>query len=464
MDKADNKVKKPRPGHGATQPNTQSSDHTTIRPRPRPGGTATPSKPLIDNNDNTVIRPRKTRTSNTPISLTVPNDNDILKQSPLIDAASPLLSLTPQLRQLEGQIDVHSLHQHIKQLMDNFKKKINNLIDDTQIRNDALYILCSLIDETVLNTPWGENSAWSQKPLLSFFHKETYGGEKVYTILENAILTPTKHYELIELIYLSLSLGFLGKLRIDPQGSIKVDQIRAEAYNVLHKSRDRYKKKLSKNIAPTTELKSKLYSLLPIWLFIATLTLIAFAFYSYWLIELNKRSDEMGFKLAGLTPNSQETQLSNAELRPETIALRQLLAPEIERNLLSVEEYRSHTSIILHAGELFGSGSTAIHEAFYPILDKISKALEATPGRIIVAGHTDNVAIRSPRYPSNWHLSLARASSVVQYMDEAASLKARLLPEGRGENEPIASNENAEGRAKNRRVAIDIYHELNNKP
>jgi len=462
MDKDNNTVIKPRPGHGAAQSPPASSDHTVIRPRPRPGGAAA-AKPLMDNNNSTVIKPRKTRTPNMSFNLNAPGDNDILKQSPLIDAASPLLSLTPQLRQLEGQVDVHSLHQHIKQLMQAFQQKINNLVDSTEIRSDAVYILCSLIDETVLNTPWGENSAWSQKPLLSFFHKETYGGEKVYSILDDALLTPAEHYELIELIYLSLSLGFMGKLRIDPQGSIKVDQIRSEAYNVLNKSRDRYEQKLSANISPVTGLKAKLYSLLPAWLFVATLILIAFACYSYWLIELNKRSDEMSFKLAGLTPVALETHLPNTELHPEAIALRQLLAPEIERNLLSVEAYRTHTSIIVHAQELFGSGSTAIHEAFHPVLDKIAKALESIQGRIIVAGHTDNIAIRTPRFPSNWHLSLARASAVVKYMDKVASLEARLLPEGRGENEPLVSNEDAEGRAKNRRVAIDIYHSIDNK-
>jgi len=456
-------VIKPRPGHGAAQPQSTSSDHTVIKPRPRPGGATVTPKPLMDNNDSTVVKPRKARIQNMPFSLNAPGDNDILKQSPLIDAASPLLSLTPQLRQLEGHIDVHSLHQHIKELMQAFQQKINNLIDSTEIRNNALYVLCSLIDETVLNTPWGENSAWSQKPLLSIFHKETYGGEKVYTILEDALLTPAEHYELIELIYLSLSLGFMGKLRIDPQGSIKVDQIRTEAYDVLNKGRDRYKKKLSANISPATGLKAKLYSLLPAWLFVATLILTAFACYSYWLIDLNKRSDEMSFKLAGLTPVAQELSLPNTKVRPEVIALRELLAPEIERNLLSVEEYRAHTSIIVHAEELFGSGSTIIHEAFHPVLDKIAKALESIQGRIIVAGHTDNIAIRTPRFPSNWHLSLARASAVVKYMDGVASLEARLLPEGRGENEPIASNKDTEGRAKNRRVAIDIYHPIDNK-
>jgi len=93
------------------------------------------------------------------------------------------------------------------------------------------------------------------------------------------------------------------------------------------------------------------------------------------------------------------------------------------------------------------------------VLDKIAKALEAIPGRIIVSGHTDNIAIRTPRFPSNWHLSLARASAVVKYMDNVGELTGRMLPEGRGENEPVADNETTEGRAKNRRVVIDMFYE-----
>ncbi|NOY73153.1 MAG: type VI secretion system protein TssL [Gammaproteobacteria bacterium] len=458
MDNESNTIIKPRPKKGANQDQPALTDRTIVAPRPRPGGamaTPTPS-------DSTVITPRKTRAQNLPLSINAPKENEILKQSPLIDAAGALLSLTPQLRQLEGKVDVNNLHHNITLLVRNFHREMSSKIADIETQHSASYVLCSLIDETVLNTPWGENSAWSQKPLLSVYHKETYGGEKVYNILDEAMITPSKNHELIELIYLSFSLGFMGKLRIDPQGSVKIEQLLGRTYDALKKSRDRYKNQLSKNISPATGLKHKLHSLLPAWLFVASLTLVAFGIFNYWLFDLNKKSDAISSKLAALTPVETERNPTTGESRAEVIALRQLLAPEIERNLLSVDDYITHTSIVLHAEELFSSGSTDIAEAFHPVLSKIAKALESIQGRIIVAGHTDNIAIRTPRFPSNWHLSLARANAVVQYMSETASLKARLLPEGHGENEPVSPNTSPTGRAKNRRVAINIYHTKNN--
>ncbi|GAB1269907.1 type VI secretion system protein TssL, long form [Aurantivibrio infirmus] len=467
MEYEDNTVIKPRPGGRTSSPrgnpdsNSDLSDQTVIKPRPRPGGNKTSPQTFSDGADNTVIKPRKARTLNIMLNLKAPNSAEVLKQSPLIDAASSLLSLTPQLRQLDGKVDIYSLRQHVTQLISRFQLQLKTVIEDLEVRSNASYVVCSLIDETVLNTPWGENSAWSQKPMLSQFHQETYGGEKVYAILDNAMLSPTLYYELIELIYLSLSLGFLGKLRIDPQGAVKAEQIRSRIYDVLNQSRERYQRELSIHTKPANSLKNRLHSFLPLWLFVATLTLAAFGIFNYLLIDLNKRSDLSRDQLVNLIPVQEETKLPENRSRQEAITLRRLLSDEIDRGILSVDDYRTHTSIVLHSNELFDSGSTDIDQAFFPVLDKIAKALEAIPGRIIVSGHTDNLAIRTPRFPSNWHLSLARASAVVRYIDEAAALQARLLPEGKGESLPLADNSTVEGRAKNRRVVIDIFHENN---
>ncbi|MGH1470067.1 MAG: type VI secretion system protein TssL, long form [Cellvibrionaceae bacterium] len=468
MDNDDITVIKPRPGRASgksatpQKPSTgfqnPASDQTIIKPRPRPGGSQKNPIAAPFNSDTTVIKPRRSRpTSNAAMNLKIPRDHEILKQTPLIDAASPVLSLTPQLRQLDTSIDVHTLHSHIKQLIANFEDKAVRILDDAQQRKNTSYVLCALIDEAVLNTPWGENSAWSQKPMLSIFHQETYGGEKVYSILDDALVSPVKNHDVIEIIYLALSLGFMGKLRIDPQGSMKSEDIRTQVYQVLTRGRDRLQRELSTHIAPLISSQYRLQSFLPVWIFIATMTLLAFGIYSYWLMQLNEKSDLTTAALAQLIPMQSKSQLSQNLVRPEAIALGELLAPEIAQGVLSVKNFTGNTSIALHAEELFKSGSTSIKESYEPILDKIGKALEATPGKIIVSGHTDNESIRTPRFPSNWHLSLARASAVVKYLDNVATLNARLLPEGRGANEPIASNETPEGRAKNRRVVIDVF-------
>ncbi|CAN0603541.1 unnamed protein product, partial [Ectocarpus sp. 12 AP-2014] len=90
---------------------------------------------------------------------------------------------------------------------------------------------------------------------------------------------------------------------------------------------------------------------------------------------------------------------------------------------------------------------------------RIGTALRSEPGQIIVAGHSDNIPIRTVRFPSNWHLSLARASSVAKILTGYLSDPGRLSVDGRADNEPIASNDTAQGRAENRRIEIILIKE-----
>jgi type VI secretion system protein ImpK len=102
---------------------------------------------------------------------------------------------------------------------------------------------------------------------------------------------------------------------------------------------------------------------------------------------------------------------------------------------------------------LFPSAGASISPEYETLIARIGTALNAVPGQIIVSGHTDSVPIRSPRFPSNWHLSEERARSVMQLLS-ATVAPNRLTAEGRGDTELVAGNETAADRARNRRVEI----------
>ena len=109
---------------------------------------------------------------------------------------------------------------------------------------------------------------------------------------------------------------------------------------------------------------------------------------------------------------------------------------------------------------LFDSGKADFRSEASPILNKIGTILANFDDHIIkIEGHTDNVPMSSGRYESNMWLSTARATRVFEYLTEEKGLSPKTLEaSGRGEYEPIASNQTAEGRAKNRRVEIKIYN------
>jgi chemotaxis protein MotB len=92
------------------------------------------------------------------------------------------------------------------------------------------------------------------------------------------------------------------------------------------------------------------------------------------------------------------------------------------------------------------------------VLKKVGEALKGYKNKIIrVVGHTDNVPVGKTEqggFPSNWELSVARATNVVRYLQEVGVPPERMVASGRGEYEPIASNDSAEGRPKNRRIEI----------
>ena len=114
--------------------------------------------------------------------------------------------------------------------------------------------------------------------------------------------------------------------------------------------------------------------------------------------------------------------------------------------------------IVLSDDILFDSGKAELKKDAYPILDKVIAIIkQKVPDKNIgVSGHTDNVPITYSNWKSNWELSSARATNVLYYLEGKGIPPKQLSATGYGEHRPIASNDTAAGRSKNRRVEIVI--------
>jgi len=132
-----------------------------------------------------------------------------------------------------------------------------------------------------------------------------------------------------------------------------------------------------------------------------------------------------------------------------------------EKEQVWIEEKNARSVITLSEAVLFNSGDPDLSPSGTDVVDRIALAVAKYPEReILIEGHTDNVPIGEmlkERYASNWELSSGRACTVLRYLYWKHKLDPQHLAAiGYGEHRPIATNDTAEGRARNRRVVISI--------
>jgi type VI secretion system protein ImpK len=141
--------------------------------------------------------------------------------------------------------------------------------------------------------------------------------------------------------------------------------------------------------------------------------------------------------------------------RPDLVdRVRTFLAPEIQQNLVVVSGDAQRLVVRIKGRGMFGSGSASVEAGFLPLLNRIAEALAEERGRVVLYGHSDSQPIRTVRFPSNHHLSLARAEAAMRVIAAASADAGRFSAVGRADTEPLGSNATAEGREENRRIEL----------
>lgn len=172
------------------------------------------------------------------------------------------------------------------------------------------------------------------------------------------------------------------------------------------------------------------------------------------LAELEKEVSEMDMEkdiAEKLKQEQEEKTITDAHKLLKT------LEPEIAQGLIAINTQGNRILLRINEKGSFPSGSSIVKQSFIPVLNKIRKSLIDIQGRIIVAGHTDNIPIKTARFRSNWELSSSRAVTVVHELLELNTIpKDRFVIEGHGDSHPLVKNDTAKNRALNRRVELII--------
>lgn len=195
-----------------------------------------------------------------------PIDESVIGLNPLISAGAHILSEVVRLRNNAPPEDLESLQHGYMDAIKRFERvALQSGVETSQVMS-ARYVMCTVLDEAVVCTSWGVESAWSKYSLLSTFHNETFGGEKVFQLLDRLTRNPVKYLPLIELIYVCLSLGFEGKYRVMNRGTLELEAIRDSLYRQIRQLRGDVPKALSPQWQGLQTHRRGLIRIVPWWM------------------------------------------------------------------------------------------------------------------------------------------------------------------------------------------------------
>jgi type VI secretion system protein ImpK len=304
------------------------------------------------------------------------------------------------------------------------------------------------------------------------------GGERFFEILPQMQQDPGRHGDVVELMYLCLSLGFEGRYRVMPRGVAALTELRDGVYRGIRQRRGEFERELSPQWRGIAAAARPLAWRVPIWAIGLGTLAIAAAMYISFSFLLAGQSDVAFAELHALPPQSvvlpRHVPVAPAPVTsapapaaapvaeaPSSLVrrLRTFLAPEIKAGLVQVLQDAQAVTVRLTNRNMFGSGEATLSAASMPLLGRIGDALKDEPGKILVNGYTDNQPIRTARFPSNFELSQARANAVAGVLRGRIGEPSRLTAQGKGDASPLAGNDTPEGRQQNRRTEIVLVRE-----
>lgn len=200
--------------------------------------------------------------------------------NPLVAAACELLSEVVRLKHSQTPENLQGLNQRLTTGLKLFEARaLRDGVESSEVMA-ARYVLCTVADEAVVTTPWGNESEWSQMSLLSGFHNETFGGEKVFQLLESLSKNPHRHLTMLELMYLCLSLGFEGKYRVQARGMLELEGIRDALYRQIRQLRGDVPRALSPHWEGFSQQRRSLVRIVPVWMVVLFTAICLLVMYS----------------------------------------------------------------------------------------------------------------------------------------------------------------------------------------
>lgn len=386
--------------------------------------------------------------------------------SPLPALAMPLLQLLGRLRDTAQSSDAGDIYKRTAAALQSFQQRAGNAGVPADQIGAAHYALCASIDEAVLNTPWGAASEWARRPLTAAFHRDQSEGGRFLELLARMTRSPTGFMPVIEIMYLCLSLGVMGRYRHAAQGAEQLLKTRADLCALITSQ-----KYPGADLSPRWHGVAAPYSRaragVPVWVVYAAALALCGGLFLLVSTTLNVTSDTLYARMLSAPPAAMPVIARATAVRPPPPApapaaptvldrLQASLKADIDAGTVTIDGTAAMPVVRVSNRHGFPAGSAVLPRGLAAVLGRIGTVLKAEAGRIDVTAFTDSRPIRSVRFPSNFALSTARAKAAAAAVARGVGEPARVRFQGRADADPIASNATAAGREQNRRIEIAL--------
>jgi type VI secretion system protein ImpK len=371
----------------------------------------------------------------------------------LVALAHRLLLAGAQLRNTRHVADPVALRNALAHTVRDFAAQASTAGIAPERVMAARYVLCTMIDEAAADTPWGGSGVWAQSSLLTMFHNEAWGGEKVFQLMARLAEKPGANLDLLELIYCALVLGFEGRYRVIDNGRAQLEAVRDKLAVVVRQQRGDHSPALAQNWHGQVAKRNVALSWLPLAATAAVAALAMAAVQFALSMSLSEQSDPVFSRIQGLRL---KPPLAISPQPAPSPRLAQFLQSDIKAGIVAVRDEVDRSVVTMRGDGLFAPASAALIPEREALIGRIGDALVLAGGQVLVTGHTDNTAMRSARFPSNWHLSEERARTVRDLLLAHKLPPERVQAEGRADSEPLLANDSPSNRAMNRRVEITL--------
>ncbi|MSP52705.1 MAG: DotU family type IV/VI secretion system protein [Gammaproteobacteria bacterium] len=253
----------------------------------------------IANNSNRLLTSSANEVSNALASELISANNQLVR------IVTPLITLITQIRHAVSHPNVAMLRAQVIEEIKTIEHKLAAVHYPLRTIIATRYCLCAAIDESILSQDWGTQSVWIANSLLNMFQKETWGGERFYVILEDALRDARNNIDFIEFIYFLLSLGFEGRYYGDEFRGMR-EEIRNRIFYHIRHARMKPERNLSRHAknseAPANQQQRKII-LKRMWIASSLVIVILAIFYNSRVYHLASPTMKQLNQMATVAPN-----------------------------------------------------------------------------------------------------------------------------------------------------------------